>query len=155
IQNCTITNNSTSDMGGGLDTAATSNPVTIKSTIIAGNSGDNASPDLHGKVSAFNCDFGNTSGAAISGAGNLFNTDPQLLPLANNGGPTSTHALKATSPAIDAGSNPTGALYDQRGVGFPRTNSTVTDIGAYEAPRYKPTATTSTVDVNNPGGSVY
>ena len=35
--------------------------------------------------------------------GSLVNTDPQVKPLANNGGATQTYALKASSPAVDAG----------------------------------------------------
>ncbi len=46
-------------------------------------------------------------------------SDPRLAPLANNGGPTLTHALMADSPAIDMGSNPAGLSYDQRGTGLP------------------------------------
>ena len=57
---------------------------------------------------------------------------PRLGPLADNGGPTLTHALLSGSPAIDAGSNPLGALYDQRFSGFSRTFGAATDIGAYE-----------------------
>lgn len=51
--------------------------------------------------------------------------DPQLGPLANNGGPTQTHALKVGSPAIDKGKNfATDAsnnpiLTDQRGLTRP------------------------------------
>ena len=54
--------------------------------------------------------------------------------LADNGGPTETHALVPGSPAIDAGDPaftppPT---FDQRGPGFPRVVNGVIDIGAYE-----------------------
>ena len=69
-------------------------------------------------------------------------TDPKLLALAYNGGPTETIALAADSPAIDAGGtcNSGGALLltDQRG--WPRTvdgdvDGTATcDLGAFEAP---------------------
>ncbi len=58
--------------------------------------------------------------------------DPQLSPLASNGGLTPTHALGAGSPALDAGSNPDGLDFDQRGPGFPRVSGTAADIGAYE-----------------------
>ena len=58
--------------------------------------------------------------------------DPQLSPPAYNGGPTPTRALAATSPAIDAGSNPADLQYDQRGPGFPRVKGAHADIGAYE-----------------------
>jgi hypothetical protein len=69
--------------------------------------------------------------------------NPRIGPLANNGGPSQTHALLPNSPAIDNGSNilATGAglTTDQRGPGFPRfvdgnADSTATvDIGAFEA----------------------
>ena len=68
--------------------------------------------------------------------------------LANNGGPTPTHALVSGSPAIDAGINsliPNDTLdqdkdnnfseaipFDQRGFGFPRIIDGTVDIGAFE-----------------------
>ena len=58
--------------------------------------------------------------------------DPQLAPLSNHGGPTRTHALLATSPAIDRGNNSHGLATDQRGAGFDRVVDAVADIGAYE-----------------------
>lgn len=59
-------------------------------------------------------------------------TDPLLMPLADNGGPTRTHALTAGSVAIDAGSNPLGLAFDQRGDGFARVHGSAADIGAFE-----------------------
>ncbi|MEW5939264.1 MAG: choice-of-anchor Q domain-containing protein, partial [Chloroflexota bacterium] len=67
--------------------------------------------------------------AALSG-------DPLLGPLANNGGPTQTHAVLAGSIAIDAGEDgicaaaPVNNL-DQRGVTRPQ--GAHCDIGAYES----------------------
>ena len=58
--------------------------------------------------------------------------DPRLAPLADNGGPTRTHALLADSPAINAGNNVAGLAYDQRGPGYPRVKRLRADIGAYE-----------------------
>jgi hypothetical protein len=58
--------------------------------------------------------------------------DPQLSPLADNGGPTRTLGLIATSSAIDAGNNADGLAYDQRGAYFVRTSGAATDIGAFE-----------------------
>jgi hypothetical protein len=59
--------------------------------------------------------------------------DPLLGPLADNGGPTLTHALLPGSPAIDAGNpaipNPPPA--DQRG--FARIYGPAIDIGSFEA----------------------
>jgi hypothetical protein len=61
-------------------------------------------------------------------------SDPLLAPLADNGGPTLTHALLPGSPAIDAGNNLADADWDQRGVGFARVLGAAPDIGAFEAP---------------------
>ncbi len=63
--------------------------------------------------------------------GNLVGVNALLRPLANNGGPTRTHALVPGSPAIDAGLNPIDLETDQRGMD--RTVGTATDIGAFEA----------------------
>jgi hypothetical protein len=61
--------------------------------------------------------------------------NPQLGSLANNGGPTMTHAPLAGSPAINAGDpsivfNP--AEHDQRGAPFVRVSGGRIDIGAFE-----------------------
>ena len=66
-------------------------------------------------------------------ADTLIGIDPLLAALADNGGRTRTHALLPGSPAIDAGSNPQGAAFDQRGPGFPRRFGVASDIGAFEA----------------------
>lgn len=57
---------------------------------------------------------------------------PGLKPLADNGGVTLTHALRSTSPAIEAGNNVTGVPFDQRGSGFARVSGANADIGAVE-----------------------
>src|SRR5439155_1435117 len=54
--------------------------------------------------------------------------DPLLGPLANNGGPTLTHALQAGSPAIDHGNPATSGPEDQRAYG----RVGVPDVGAFE-----------------------
>jgi hypothetical protein len=53
--------------------------------------------------------------------------DPVLGPLADNGGPTLTHALQPGSPAINRG-DPAAPLQDQRGYG----RVGVPDVGAFE-----------------------
>lgn len=52
-------------------------------------------------------------------------------PLADNGGPTQTHALLTGSPAIDAANPATSPSVDQRGISRPQGAGP--DIGAYEA----------------------
>jgi len=55
--------------------------------------------------------------------------DPGLLDLADNGGPTLTHALQADSPAINSGLADTCLEFDQRG----ERRDSVCDIGAFES----------------------
>lgn len=54
--------------------------------------------------------------------------DPQLAPLADNGGPTRTMAIGLSSPALNAGSNCPAT--DQRGVSRPQAGGC--DLGAFE-----------------------
>ena len=67
--------------------------------------------------------------------------NPRLGPLADNGGPTKTHALLADSPAIDTGDPAAVAgagsvpQFDQRGEPFGRVSGQI-DIGAVRAAAY-------------------
>jgi hypothetical protein len=79
----------------------------------------------------------------LNAPGDQINTDPQLGPLQDNGGPTFTHALLPGSPAIDAG-DPNFVpppLYDQRGPGFDRVRGGRIDIGSFEVQETTPTPT--------------
>lgn len=66
--------------------------------------------------------------------------DSLLGSLADNGGPTPTHALGVGSPAIDGGANQGCPWYDQRGVSRSVDGDgdwiRECDIGAYEAPEH-------------------
>ncbi len=68
--------------------------------------------------------------AWTGGTGNINPADPGLGPLADNGGPTKTHALLFGSPAIDAGNPVITLTIDQRGVTRPQANGY--DMGAFE-----------------------
>ncbi len=77
---------------------------------------------------------GSTSSIYTDAGNNLVDVNPVIGPLADNGGPTRTHALGATSPAINRG-NPAFIAppdFDQRGPGFPRIFGGLVDIGAFE-----------------------
>ncbi len=78
-----------------------------------------------------------------TGLNDMVDTDPLLLPLANNGGLTETHALPSeaagdaeTSPAIDAGDDVRCPNNDQRGSIRPDDGDLdgtyVCDVGAFE-----------------------
>ncbi|WP_372985916.1 choice-of-anchor Q domain-containing protein [Marinobacter sp.] len=58
------------------------------------------------------------------------NVDPKIEALADNGGPTLTHALQEDSPALGAGIATAGVTTDQRG----EPRDATPDIGAFELP---------------------
>ncbi len=74
------------------------------------------------------------AGGNLNGPGDQINIDPQLGLLQDNGGPTFTHALLPSSPAIDAGDpNFTPPpFFDQRGPGFNRVVNGRIDKGPFE-----------------------
>ncbi len=89
----------------------------------------------------------------------VYNLDPKLGPLQNNGGFTQTMALGAGSAAIDTGNMPTCVIKDQRGV--PRPQGGACDMGAYEVRAMTFTSqgpndgqVLESATVNNVGGSV-
>ena len=159
LTNVTITNNrsdsdnNASGSGGGI--YAFSTTLTLR-THIAGNfrgsSSNTVADDIDAPVSAassYNLIGTGGSGGLTDGVNNnrvgVANT--LLGPLADNGGPTQTHALLSGSPASDAGNNAfvTSPLFDgppftdQRGAGFNRivdgpdaNTSAMVDVGAYE-----------------------
>jgi hypothetical protein len=68
----------------------------------------------------------------FTSTGDQVGVDPQLRPLANNGGPTRTMALRTGSPAINGGATVKGLSTDQRGAPRPQPKNGAPDIGAYE-----------------------
>jgi hypothetical protein len=154
IRSTSITGNSAT-RGGGISNGVDSS-LTLEHSIISGNlatTGREVYQDTIGG-STFSTNFnlfghsGITNAQAFAGftpgASNITATSNGTIPtaltnildttLADNGGPTLTHALVAGSPAIDAG-DPAFASppdYDQRGVGFDRVVGGRIDIGAFE-----------------------
>jgi beta-glucanase (GH16 family) len=73
-----------------------------------------------------------TDASCFAGASDQVVVDPGVGPLADNGGPTLTHALLAGSPAIDTADATFCPATDQRGVARPQGAGC--DVGAYEFP---------------------
>ena len=120
-----------------------SNTLYLDSTIIANNTIEGegghaadlaATPNVNLTVTGTNNLVG-TADAAVTLPTDTLHSDPQLLPLADNGGSTWTMALAPGSPALDAGANPLALTTDQWGNGYVRVSGAATDIGAYEVQR--------------------
>ncbi|MGD2254050.1 MAG: right-handed parallel beta-helix repeat-containing protein, partial [Anaerolineales bacterium] len=115
----TITNN----VGGAPGVALMSGPDTIeiRNSIIANNLGGDCSYPATSSILWENLDSdGTCDGFTITDA-------PALDPLADNGGPTLTHALAPNSPARDAAAGDCIST-DQRGE--PRPHGSACDLGA-------------------------
>ena len=156
IRNSTITNNSGTN-GGGIASNLAGGTFNFVSTAIAKNNGGFRADLLiaAGTITANNSAIGEVPfGLVVVGANNKTGfpgnpLDPLLGPLGDNGGPTFTHALFASSPLINAGSNPflpaPAPTADQRGLS--RTFGAATDIGALEV---QPTTVVSIVSLLGP-----
>ena len=147
LANVTISgNSSSSNSGGGL---WTNQAITATNVTIAHNSSNAGGAGIHaqggGNVTLTNSILHNPLGLnanklLISGGDNIDSDssaglgdpldgfDPMLGMLADNAGPTQTHALLTGSAAIDNGTTAGAPAFDQRGVERDGTP----DIGAYE-----------------------
>jgi hypothetical protein len=161
LAHSTVTGNRTEGadaIGGGLYNS--DGATTLLNSIVTGNTATLSNPDLSPGTGPLTVRFsliGDNSGTLLTPApagspdpnGNLIGTgatpiNPLLAVLADNGGPTWTHALLGGSPAIDAGDPSATAgvgnvpVFDQRGSPFTRVadgDGTVgarIDIGAFE-----------------------
>src|SRR5262249_55133713 len=152
----TISGNGAYTRGGGI---ATGGQVTVTNSTISGNSAYGGSINIlggqttigdtilkagelggtivddGGTVTSLGYNLANDAGGGfLTGPGDQINTNPMLGPLQDNGGPTFTHELLPSSPAIDAGdpSFTPPPLFDQRGPGFDRVVNGRIDIGSFE-----------------------
>ena len=128
MNNSTVSGNSAGGINGGT--------ATLQNSIVANNSGK----DCGGTITSHGYNLSSDSTCNLNGPGDMNNSNPNLGPLQNNGGPTKTMALPSGSPAIDAG-NPSGCTdgsghllkTDQRGLPRPdKEDSGGCDMGAYE-----------------------
>lgn len=151
MQNNTITNNTAGTQGGGIYNIF-AGIVTLHNTIVAGNNAVTGSQcfndtTLGGTVinaNSYNLlGSGGSAGGCPAGATDIVPAGAIgtiLSPLANNNGPTLTHALVTGSPALDAASLPNCPSDDQRGFlrGFNAVGAVNNpqvgdcDIGAFE-----------------------
>lgn len=165
LSNCTISGNSAPAYGGGIYNHAT---LAISTSTLSDNSAANGASLYNealvsigntvlkagvlganifnngGTVTSLGYNLSSDDGGGfLTGPGDQINTDPLLGPLQNNGGPTFTHELLPSSPAIDAG-NPNFTpppFFDQRGPGFDRLVNGRLDIGSFEVQSGGPTPT--------------
>ena len=150
----TIANNS-AGIHGGVDVFAQNDPaaasiVRLRNSIVANNTLPNFGTGTSNGGSASIVSLGynltdDTTTQYLDQPTDRIDTDPLLRPLADNGGPTKTHALKPGSPALDSGDRsgsnlPTSAVstrpYDQPAL--TNIGGDGTDIGALEAGRHVP-----------------
>lgn len=116
----TVTQNTAGKAGGSLafETLFPGSDVELDHSILAnGEPEDLNSGPLPGGLTAHYSLIEAPGNVFVGGAHNLIGADPHLGPLADNGGPTPTHALLPGSPARDAG-NPSISgppATDQRG----------------------------------------
>ncbi|MCZ6708602.1 MAG: hypothetical protein O7A71_11720 [Chloroflexi bacterium] len=125
ILNTTIAQNSSNPGGSALSVAFLVSP-SLQNTIVAGNIGG----DCSRPVTSLGNNLDSDGSCGFDQPGDLSAVDARLGPLALNGGPTPTHVLITSSPALDAGDQAACPERDQRG--FLRILGEVCDIGAYE-----------------------
>jgi CSLREA domain-containing protein len=128
LENVTVAYNTAPTVGGVAQAVGRVAPdTTLDNTIVARNTGGACGGDTGG-VSVWKGDHNldDDGSCEFNALGDLPAADPQIGLLAANGGPTQTHALAATSPAINAGAD--CASTDQRGA----ARSGACDIGAFE-----------------------
>jgi hypothetical protein len=126
----TITRNHASDAHSAIEAEA---GVPDETIVLRGSIVHNPGLDCGPEVGKFLTDWNVFGDATCAPGGIVTNVmaNPRLRDLADNGGRTRTHALRAQSPAIDhvgAGCPPPAT--DQRGVSRPQ--GTACDAGAYE-----------------------
>jgi len=125
VINSTIANNraaSGAGIAGGPGDADVSNSIVFGNRTFGGDASDCQDP--------FTSSGGNVIGApgeCVLDADDV-STDPLLGPLADNGGPTETMSIGASSPAIGLAVEATASKFDQRGV----RRGDDPDAGAYQ-----------------------
>lgn len=137
--NSTITENTAEEGGDGIYNRGT---VTLSNSIIANNSPHSDCYNYYGNLTSLGYNLDTDGTCDLTQSTDIPSTNPLLGALADNGGPTKTHALLVGSPAIDSGEqncidgNGSPLLTDQRGESRPVDGDSdgfaACDIGSYE-----------------------
>jgi predicted outer membrane repeat protein len=139
VTNSTFSGNSSEYSGGGIYSGATT--ATVSNSILAANTAGNCSNTIVGGDDiidgGYNISSDTTCGFSGTGAnhdtiGDGVNPSLAADGLQNNGGPTDTIYLQASSPAIAAIPSGLCPATDQRGARRPAPGQTACDIGAVE-----------------------
>lgn len=157
ITNSTFSGNTSTNNGGGIHRGTTNVNFFIRNSIVAGNNGTAASPDVTNSTGGLDSLGNNIVGNVGTSTGwemsDLLNINPMLGMLADNGGFGMTFLPMSGSPAIDAGQNcvldlscaannpPQAVTTDQRGVARPQGGTV--DIGSIEVEQMAANATVS------------
>ncbi|WLE97733.1 MAG: choice-of-anchor Q domain-containing protein [Candidatus Electrothrix communis] len=136
-----IVSDNTASTGNEIYNDANSS-IIVDSFNLFGHSGESNSEAFYG------VEPGNSDVAATSDGTNPTVLSDILHPLADNGGPTMTHALVPGSPAIDLDPTcSTGLTTDQRGEPRPETAGTGCDAGSFEGSVSKSIAFLSAINM--------
>jgi hypothetical protein len=129
--------------GGGLAAPRTpraNTRVTVRNTLIAGNSTASVGPDVFGYVDSLGYNLvgeveDSRGWASTDSLGHTYAPlDPMLGPLQDNGGPTPTHAVLAGSPAHNTGDYRLIETPDQRGtIRLHNGLNPPVDVGAFDS----------------------
>lgn len=113
LESVTVAMNAATVAGGGL-LSPSAGQLSITNTLVADNTaGPSSGAGCDGAATAVGPNIVESNGCSFSGTSSL-TADPGLQPLANNGGPTFTHAVAGSSIARGAGQ--TTLTVDQRNV---------------------------------------
>ncbi|MBI5722088.1 MAG: choice-of-anchor D domain-containing protein [Burkholderiales bacterium] len=129
----------TAGLGGGAIFVGDGGTITLANSIVAGGGAGGNCFNPSGTLADLGGNLSDDATCGFTQATSLSNTDPQLGPLQDNGGPTQTTAPMTGSPAIDQGVNALAVdannqplSTDQRGTGFARISGSTVDRGAFE-----------------------
>ena len=123
LTNVTVAYNDAITSGGGLQ--SDSGMLSVANSIVFSNTATTGD-DCSGAINSL--DY-NLTGCSLSGSNDI-SSNPQLAPLALNGGSTLNYALGTGSPAIDGGNPALCPATDQRS--SPRPIGGICDIGSIE-----------------------